>query len=180
MKRRYIKLYLLFFFIFRDLLLTIKKLLIMAKEINFKLNPAKTNTVLVMVNWDMNDADYNTKTASFDAEKFFKNKKLLLALSYVSRNGDEIASDLESGLLCDELDESELEDCMETCPCFPMLQVLNDNELVARNENCEPGHSVDKVSAIYINETGQAFSIDFSEVTDGWTRESINEFILND
>lgn len=151
----------------------------MAKEINFKLNPAKTNTVLVMVNWDMNDADYNTKTASFDAEKFFKNKKLLLALSYASCNGSEIASDLEYNL-CDELDESELEDCMDTCPCFPILQVLNDNGLVARDEDCEPGHSIDKVNAIYINETGQAFSIDFSGVTDGWTRESINDFILND
>ena len=151
----------------------------MAKEINFKLNPAKTNTVLVMVNWDMNDADYNTKTASFDAEKFFKNKKLLLSLSYASRNGSGIASDLEYSL-CDELDESELEDCMDTCPCFPMLQVLNDNELVARNEDYEPGHSIDEVSALYIDGTGKAFSIDFSGVTDGWTRDSINEFILND
>ena len=152
----------------------------MAQEkINLKLTPAKTNTVLVMVNWDMNDADYNTKTASFDAEKFFKNKKLLLSLSYASRNGDEIASELEYSL-CDELDESELEDCLESCPCFPMLQVLNDNGLVARNEDCEPGHSIDKVSALYVDGTGKAFSIDFSEVTDGWTRESINEFILND
>lgn len=151
----------------------------MAKEINLKFNPAKTNTVLVLVKWDMNDADYNTKTASFDAEKFFKNKKLLLSLSYASRNGSGIASDLEYSL-CDELDESELEDCLETCPCFPMLQVLNDNRLVARGEDCEPGHSIDEVSAIYINETGQAFSIDFSGVTDGWTRESINDFILND
>lgn len=151
----------------------------MAKEINFKLNPAKTNTVLVMVNWDINDADYNTKTASFDAEKFFRNKKLLLSLSYVSHHGSEIASDLEYSL-CDELDESELEDCMETCPCFPMLQVLNDNGLVARDEDCEPGHSVDEVSALYVDGTGKAFSIDLSGVTDGWTRESINEFILND
>jgi hypothetical protein len=152
----------------------------MAQEkINLKLNPAKMNTVLVMVKWDMNDADYNTKTSSFDAEKFFKNKKLILSLSYASRNGSDIASDLEYNL-CDELDESELEDCMESCQCFPMLQVLNDNGLVARDEDCEPGHSVDEVSAIYINETGQAFSIDFSGVTDGWTMKSINDFILND
>ena len=153
----------------------------MAQEkINLKLNPAKMNTVLVMVKWDMNDADYNTKTSSFDAEKFFKNKKLILSLSYASRNGSNIASDLESGLLCDELDESELEDCLDTCPCFPMLQVLNNNRLIARGEDCEPGHSIDEVSALYVDGTGKAFSIDFSGVTDGWTRESINDFILND
>jgi hypothetical protein len=61
-----------------------------------------------------------------------------------------------------------------------MLQVLNDNGLVARDEDCEPGHSVDEVSALYVDGTGKAFSIDFSGVTDGWTRESINDFILND
>ena len=156
----------------------------MAQEnFNLKLNPAKTNTVLVMVNWNMNDAVYNTKTASFDAEKFFKNKKLLLSLSYASYHGSGIASDFKYSL-CDELDESELENCMNTCSCFPMLQVLIDNGLVAIDENCKLGHSIDEVRALYVDGTGKAFSIDFSGITDGftrgWTRESINEFILND
>lgn len=150
-----------------------------------KLNPAKTNTVLVIVKWDMNDADYITKTVSFGSEEFFNNKKLLLSLSYACYNGHYIAKELRDleYSLWDTLDESELEDCLDTCPCFPMLQVLNDNRLVAINENCEPGHSIKEVSVYYVDGTGQAFSIDFSGITDGWTRgwtrESINEFILN-
>jgi hypothetical protein len=149
------------------------------KKIEINLNPTKKNIVIVMVEWDMNDADYNTKVNTFDYEEFFTDEKLLLALAYVSQHGDGIADELEYSL-GETLEEDELEDCMEKCPCYPMLCVLEDNNLIAKDENCDPGHSVVKVRAIAVDKMGLAFDVDFSAVLVGRGRDSINDFILNE
>jgi hypothetical protein len=149
------------------------------KKIEINLNSTEKNTVIVMVEWDMNDADYNTKVNTFDYEEFFKNEKLLLALAYVSQHGDGIADELRYSL-GETLEEEDLEDCMEDCPCYPILCVLDDNDLIAIDEDCDPGHSVVKVRAIAIDKIGVAFDVDFSSVLKDWNRDSINDFILKE
>lgn len=148
------------------------------KKIDINLNQIK-KTVIVMVEWDLNDADYSTKVNTFDYEEFFTDEKLLLALAYVSQHGDSIAEELEYSL-GETLEEDELKDCMENCPCYPMLCVLYDNDLVAKDENYDPGHSIIKVRAIAADKTGLAFEVDFPSILKGWNRDSINDFILNE
>lgn len=125
------------------------------------------NVVQIDMEWDCGDLDYVERHKEFEADEFFRNKKLIWSLVYLDRFGTDIK-------YRDYINYEALYDV-----------VGSDNHLWG-NMYDYPAHTLVGLEITYYDEDGKSFDVmfdDFNKRWDSMTEEEIckevNDVLLN-
>ena len=125
------------------------------------------NVVLVDMEWEYGDMNYVERHREFEADEFFKNKKLIWSLIYLDRFGIDV----------------EYRDYINYKALFDV--VSSDNGLWGYAGGT-PAHTLSDLDITYYDEDGNPYSImfiEFNKVWDNLSEEEIckevNDVLLN-
>lgn len=125
------------------------------------------NVVQIDMEWDCGDLDYVERHKEFEADEFFRNKKLIWSLAYLDRLGIDIK-------YRDYINYEALYDV-----------VGSDNNLWGEMYDY-PAHTLSDLDITYYDEDGNQFAIEFIEFNKVWDNLSeeeickeVNDVLLN-
>jgi len=124
------------------------------------------NVVKIDATWDYNDADYDERHKTFDADDFFKDKRLIWSLAYLDAFGTYVKDR-------DYIDFDTLHD------------VVGSEGLWGFGAD-ESAHSLEGLEITYYDENSNPFHVTFKNIHDRWetmTEEEVckevNEVLKN-
>lgn len=114
------------------------------------------NVVKIDATWDYNDADYDECHEVFDADEFFKNKKLIWSLAYLDAFGTHVEKNKY-------IDFDALYDV-----------VCGDYYLWGFGED-DSAHSLEGLEITYYDENSNPFNVTFDNIHKRWKNMSEEE-----
>jgi hypothetical protein len=94
------------------------------------------NVVKIDATWDYNDADYDECHETFDANKFFKDKKLIWSLAYLDMFGTHVEDN--DYIDFDTLYNVVSGECLWGFGCDDSAHSLEGLEITYYDDNCNP------------------------------------------